>query len=200
MEEHLTSKQKIDKLLGIQDGSTIDDFLNNLNTDNTEIQETFKNIDSEVKAQLKNVDDKLNEIKTTDNANTVLALSDMTSSMKEVEDLIQISKQMFKHVYESIITTDLVDSELVGAASKLLEGIHINISEFISMYKDKQKFIEKIQLMVFQQEQKKELMKIKHQYDMEKAQSKIDTKVTDVENTMAYSVEDITKMLNEQSN
>ena len=69
---------------------------------------------------------------------------------------------MFKHVYESIITTDLVDSELVGAASKLLEGIHINISEFISMYKDKQKFIEKIQLMVFQQEQKKELMKIKH--------------------------------------
>ena len=41
---------------------------------------------------------------------------------------------MFKHIADSILTTDLVDSELIQAASKLLESIHINIAEFISIY------------------------------------------------------------------
>lgn len=52
-------------------------------------------------------------------------------SLREVEDMISLSKKMFKHIAESILTTDLVDSELVQAASKLLESIHINIAEFI---------------------------------------------------------------------
>lgn len=55
----------------------------------------------------------------------------MDHSLKEVEDLIALSKKMFKHIADSILTTDLVDSELVQAASKLLESIHINIAEFI---------------------------------------------------------------------
>jgi len=75
---------------------------------------------------------------------------------------------MFKHIYESIISCELCDSELIGAAGKLLEAIHINIAEFISLYRDKQKYIERIKIMTFQQEQRKELMKLKHQLDMEK--------------------------------
>jgi hypothetical protein len=53
------------------------------------------------------------------------------------------------NIYENIITSDLIDSELIGAASKLLESIHINVAEFISFYKDKQRYMDKIRLMVF---------------------------------------------------
>jgi len=103
---------------------------------------------------------------------------------------------MFKHIYEAIITCELVDSELVGSASKLLEAIHINIAEFISLYRDKQRYIERIKMLTFQQEQRKELMALKHKYDMEKMKSQEDASAVDAEGKMSYSVEEITKMLN----
>lgn len=62
---------------------------------------------------------------------SILEIKSMDLSLKEVEDMIGLSKRMFKHIADSILTTDLVDSELVQAASKLLESIHINIAEFI---------------------------------------------------------------------
>ena len=55
-----------------------------------------------------------------------------------------MSKAMFKHVYENVVSSELCDSELIGSVSKLLESIHINIAEFISMYRDKERFIEKV--------------------------------------------------------
>ena len=88
--------------------------------------------------------------------------------MKEIEDMIELSKKLFKHIYNNIITSDLLDSELIESAAKMLESIHINIAEFLEMYREKQRFIEKIKLMIFQQEQRKELMLLKHKYDMEK--------------------------------
>ena len=73
----------------------------------------------------------------------------MELSMKEIEELISLSKKLFKHIYENIISSDLLDSELIESAAKMLESVHINIAEFISMYRDKQKFIEKIKVMVY---------------------------------------------------
>ena len=54
--------------------------------------------------------------------------------MKEVEDLIFTSKKMFKHIYENIITSDLIDAEVVSAVAKLMEGIHRNKLRYIYMY------------------------------------------------------------------
>lgn len=69
--------------------------------------------------------------------------------MKEIEDLIGMSKRMFRHVYENIVSSDLLDSELISSAAKMLESVHINIAEFLQMYRDRQRFIEKLKLMVF---------------------------------------------------
>ena len=44
---------------------------------------------------------------------------------------------MYKHIYENFCSSDLLDSELIGAAAKLLESIHINVKEFIDMYRDR---------------------------------------------------------------
>lgn len=49
--------------------------------------------------------------------------------------------------------------------------------------------------MVFQQEQKKELMLLKHKLDMEKLQMKANDGAVDAENLVEYSVEDITRAL-----
>ena len=55
----------------------------------------------------------------------------MELSLKEVEELISLSKWMFKHIANNILSSDLIDSELVHAASVLMESIHVNIAEFI---------------------------------------------------------------------
>ena len=117
--------------------------------------------------------------------------------MKEIEDLIDLSKKLFKHIYMNITSSDLIDSELIAAAAKMLESIHINIAEFIQLYRDKQHFIERIKIMVFQQEQKKELMKLKHQYDMEKLQMKNTDKEAENAEMIAYSIEDITRIMHQ---
>lgn len=191
-----TSEQKINELLGIKDDQSIDDFLDGLQTDTNEIQDAMSHLDDGVKSSLSAVDQKLDELKTSGNAPE--ALVDMDSSMKEVEDLIQIAKQLFKHVHASLVTCDLVDPEAIQAAAKLLEGIHINIAEFISMYKERQRYVDKIRIMVFQQEQKKELMAIKHKYDMELKQLNSGDDPIDVDNLAAYSQEQIVKLLDDK--
>ena len=144
-----STKQKIDKLLGIQDDSSIDDFLNDLTKDNQTVSASMSEITTEIKEDLQKVDEQLGLV--SDNgSNSILVLSDIEKSMKEVEELISLSKLMFKHIYENIVSSELCDSELIGSTAKMLEAIHINISEFINLYKDKERFIEKIKIMAYQ--------------------------------------------------
>ena len=142
-----STKDKLDKLLGIGDGQSVDDWLSDISDDASEVKQKMSEVSDNVKESIAKIDSKLEEAKS--GAIGPQLLVDLNSSMKEVEDLIDTSEQMFKHIYESIITTDLIDSELVGAAGKLLEAIHINIAEFLNMYKDRQKFIDKIKLLTF---------------------------------------------------
>lgn len=202
MSEKLTPKQKIDELLGITDGSSIDDFLNDLSLDTEEISETFKNIDEKVKENIEKIDSNIQAVQNNSNSINIkneafLNIQTIDDSLKEIEDLISISKQIFKHVYTSIISTDLVDSELISSAAKLLESIHINISEFLTVYKEKQRFADKMKLMIFQQEQRKEMLELKHKYDLEKLKIKAETnEALEVENLASYSQEQIIKLIN----
>jgi hypothetical protein len=82
------------------------------------------------------IDTNINDIQT-GKSDSVLALKNMDLSMKEVEDLINLSKNLFKHVYENIVSSDLLDSELIAASAKMLESVHINIAEFLQMYRDR---------------------------------------------------------------
>lgn len=194
MDNKLTSKQKLDQLLGIQDDQSIDSFLDDLSNQTDEISSVFSNIDVKVKDNLQVIDANITAIQN-GQMDSILALKNMDLSMKEVEDLISTSKKLFIHIYQNIISSDLLDSELIAAAAKMLESVHINIAEFLQMYRDRQNFIEKIKVMVFQQEQKKELMLLKHKLDLEKLDKKGDPDTIDAENLMAYSIEDITRLM-----
>ena len=86
-DKKLTSKEKIDKALGIESGESIDDFLDSLTIDKTdELSGIAATINDEVKQNLADIDSNLKEIKSNVVAPTVLV--DIDSSMKEVEDLI----------------------------------------------------------------------------------------------------------------
>ncbi len=195
-----STKQKIDKLLGIQDDSSIDDFLNDLTKDNQTVSASMSEITTEIKEDLQKVDEQLGLV--SDNgSNSILVLSDIEKSMKEVEELISLSKLMFKHIYENIVSSELCDSELIGSTAKMLEAIHINISEFINLYKDKERFIEKIKIMAYQQQQKIQLMDYKHKLDLEKIQlakkEKQDNVIDATEGSFTMSQEKITKLLDQ---
>ena len=196
----LSSTDKINAVLGITGGKSVDEFLDGLSLDTEAIHETLGAIDDQVQTSLQNIDQAASNIQSqSEQGSSILEIKNIDLSLREVEDMISLSKKMFKHIAESILTTDLVDSELVQAASKLLESIHINIAEFIYLYRSKQQFVDKIKVMIFQQEQKKELMLLKHKLDLEKIQAKgdkDDPNVVEAEGMVSYSQESIVKAMN----
>lgn len=197
MGELKSTKQKLDEMFGITDGKTVDDFLDGLNLDAQKIEDTMSSIDDGVKAQMKQIDECSKGIMENP-GDSVLQIKTMDDSLKQVEDLVVLAKGIFKHVYESVMASDLIDSELVQSLANLMEGIHLNIQEFISLYRDKANFVNKIKTLVFQQQQKKELMRIKHEYDMEKLKFKDGPQTIDAENTVVFDIDSIVRQLDEK--
>ena len=197
--KHATSKEKMDAVLGITGGQSVDDFLDDLKLDTDKIENTMSGIDEAVKSSIESIDQSMQQIKQngTSSPSTLLQLSDMELSLKEVEELISLSKQMFKHIANNILSSDLIDSELVHAASVLMESIHVNIAEFIQLYKNKQAFVDKVRFAVLQQNQKKELLELKHKHDMEKikASKTDDDNTIDGSSLVTYSQDEIVKLL-----
>lgn len=199
----LSSKDKIDAVLGITGGKSVDEFLDSLSLDTEAIHGTLESIDDKVKDSLATIDETASKLQQqTNTSSSILQLKSLDLSLYEIEEMINLSKQIFKHIADSILTTDLVDSELVQAASKLLESIHINISEFIGIYQSKQQFVDKVKTMILQQEQKKELMLLKHKLDMEKIKAK-DTQgpmSIEAEGTITFDQTEIIRKLSQLEN
>lgn len=196
-----TTKEKIDSILGITGGKSIDEFLDGLSLDANRIQQAIEDIDDNVKDGLSKIDEKSIEIIGDSNSQpSILQLKNMELSLKEIEDMIGLSKQIFKHVAESILATDLIDSELVHAMSVLMNTIQSNISEFVSLYKSKQNFIDKVKFSILQQEQKKELLQYKHELEMQKLKASNSDNAIDVTgDTRIYRQEEVLNILKNAS-
>lgn len=196
---HIASQQeKLDAIFGITGGKTVDDFLNDLKLETDQISATMDNIDQTVKDQIDQLDNSQLKI-TSGSSEITLELSNMEISLKSIEDMVVLSKSVLKHVADSILATPLIDSEAVQAYSKLMESIHVNINEFISIYKSKMDFVNKIKFSLFQQQQKKDLMIFKHNLEMEKIKAKDGPETIEAENMSSHewNQEQITKMLDE---
>lgn len=165
-----TSKQKLDELLGISSGEDIDGFLEKLTTETEDAKEAFDKIDDSVREEIKAID---TSIATLNGGNLsehekTLSIASIESSMKDISELIDVSKGIIKHVYNNIVCTELVDSELIHAAAAFIESCHLNVKEYIDLYKDRLKFLDKIQFEILQQKHRMELLDKKHEYEMEK--------------------------------
>ena len=195
-----TQQEKLDAIFGITGGKTVDEFLDGLSLEAGDVQKTMDSIEQNVKDQVEKLDSCEVSIQDGRSSSIVLDIATMDHSLKEIEDMVQLSKDVLKHVADSLLATSLIDSEAVQAYSKLLESIHVNIQEFISVYKDKQSFVNKIKFALFTQQQKKELMLYKHNLELERIKLKDGPATVDADSmtTRPWSQEEVTKLMNEQ--
>ena len=192
-----TQQEKLDAIFGITGGKSIDDFLDDLSLDAEKINGTMQDIDQSFKEQVQNIE----SIQLSASANMPLIdMKSMEHSLSEIEGIVNLSKDVMRHVAQSILATPLIDSEAVQAYSKLIESIHISIAEFIAVYKDKQNFINKIKYAMFDQQQKKDLLLYKHELALQLLKAKEGPKTIEPDsvNTQSWKQEDITKLLDEK--
>lgn len=195
-----TSKAKLDAALGIAPDKSIDDFLNSLSIENDSAKQAVDKIDQTVKDEVKTIDNEIRAIATFDGSDEnkkVMSMIAIDKSLQNIDELIAISKDVIKHIYENIACTELIDSELIHAAAAFIESCHLNIKEYIDLYKDRLKFYDKVQFEMLQQKNRKELLEYKHKLEMEK----LDAKAIDVtpEGMVKFDHDDITKMLKDQN-
>ena len=205
-----TAQEKLDAVFGITNGQDIDTFLDGLSLNDAESTKdaALSSID-QLSAIERQMQEKMSEIQGMPTS-MALPMSDlsiqmmsMDHSLKELEEMVDLSKDVIKHVHSSILATPLIDSEAVQAYSKLVESIHISISEFIGVYRDKQNFINKVKFAIFDKEQKKELLRYKADLQKELILAKEGPKHVDADvvetSSKSWNVDQITKILDKNA-
>lgn len=187
------STKKLNEALGIEN---IDDFLSDLDVGDDIKQ--LDDIDEQVKSNVDQIDSQIE--KHNNQGLTKNDIYDISVNLKEIRDLIEISKNTIRHVYDSIVTSELVDSELVSAFAKLMESTKLTVGEYINLYRDRLAFYDKVRLETLKHSNDMEKIKYKHDLDMEKLNSKATQTIDISDNTNSYSQEDIIKMLEENGN
>lgn len=204
-----TQQEKLDALFGITNNEDLDTFLSGLSLDEA-VQKKDKTLSaiSELSSLEQNMQEKMDAIQS---SSTSLAMPiDMLSvqmctmehSLKELEDIIDLSKDIIRHVHQSILATPLIDSEAVQAYGKLVESIHVSIAEFVGVYRDKQNFVNKVKFSLLQHDQKKELMRYKADLTLELMKAKEGPKSIDadsIETQRSWVVDDITKIIDKKN-
>lgn len=180
------SNKKLNEALGIS--GNINDFLEDLDV-NDDIAH-FEEVDDQVHGDIEKIDNQISEYK--ENGIQNVKIGDIETSLVEIKQLIQISKDTIRHVYEKIIDSELPDSELIQALAKLMESTHITVQEQISLFKDRLAFYDKLRFEAVKHKNDMEKIKYKHDLDMEKLNAK-NIPTVNVENqaTVAYSQESV---------
>ena len=158
----MTQQEKLDALLGITGGQDLDTYLDGLSLDeavqkNDEALsgiEQLSSLDQDMKAKMEELQGMPSSLTNVAPNELSIQMMSMDHSLKELEEMVDLSKDVIRHVQQSILATPLIDSEAVQAYSKLVESIHISISEFIGVYRDKQNFVNKIRYALFDKETK----------------------------------------------
>ena len=186
------STQKLNEALGIE---SIDSFLSSLDIDKEKIDQ-LNNLDNQVKDDIQKIDTQIDNYKKNGIVN--VNIDDIQYSLGHIKELVDVSKDTIRYIYNQLIDSELIDSELVGSFSKLLEAVHLQISEYIQLYKDRQNFLYKVQLEAVKQKNKLEQIRLKHELDMQKEELKNKNNSVTVDNMkVAYSQEDLIQQLDD---
>ena len=185
------NKDRLNELLGIKDGQSFDDYMNEGMSDMSETQsvidQTSKLI-QETKDKSSEMDDQLNhQIEVIDQGKLQIQSMDENGSasqridtmvnvenaFKSIEDLVDTTKQMIANVYGIISSCDVLDSETVSAAASLIGETRQLIGEYTSLYKQRVKFFDQVKMEQLKQQHKIELLERKYQLDAEKEERKM---------------------------
>lgn len=181
-------KEKLNSLLGISPDQGIDSYLDDLET-------TTSEVDTEVKKTFEEIDKSIQDLQTgpeQDSQWKLDTIGRLRDNLKGIDELISISTNLIKHLYTNIISTDLIDPELVEAAANLIKATHDNITEYIGLYKDREKFYERIQLEMLKHRNNLELLNKKYELESRKMSDPLSA---DPENLQTFDQDKIIKML-----
>ena len=206
----LTQQEKLDAVFGITNGQDLDTFLGGLSLDQAiEKNDEALSAINELSVVEQEMQVKMEELKGMSSSMALpqsqlqLQMESTEHSLKELEEMVSLSKDIIKHVHASILATPLIDSEAVQAFGKLVESIHISIAEFIGVYRDKQNFINKVKYAVFDKEIKKELLRYKADLQKELILAKEGPKNIDADaietNNRAWNVDQVNKIIDAQN-
>lgn len=220
------NKDRLNELLGIQEGQSFDDYLN----DGTSMDDPQSVIDqtqaliNETQGKIDEIDEKFQaNMQVIDNAQTQLQCSQDTEgsaanridtlvnvegAFKSIEDLVDTTKQMIANVYGIISSCDVLDSETVGAAASLIGETRQLIAEYTGLYKQRVKFFDNVKMEMLKQKNKEDLLRLKYQLDREKEEWKMknQTPIADADvvngqevppGMVSFGTEDMLKMLKE---
>ena len=184
-------REKLNSLLGISPDGDIDSFLSDLETTtaevDTEVRETVSKIDKDVEA-LKG-DGQLSEQQKVD------ILAKIGDNLKGIDELITLSTNLIKHLYTNIVSTDLIDAEVVDSAANLIAATHDNVAEYISLYRDREQFYEKVQLALLKHRHNLEYLERKYELEEKLRKAKADALSAEPENLHTFDQEKIVQML-----
>ena len=182
------NKDRLNELLGIQEGQSFDDYMNEAvpQMDDTQsvIDQTAKLIE-ETKSKVDEIDEKFQEnfsvieqaknqiqssSKDGDGSASVRIdnLVNVENAFKSIEDLVDTTKNMIANVYSIISSCDVLDSETVAASASLIGETRQLISEYTSLYKQRVKFFDNVKMEMMKQEHRKELLQMKYDLDKRK--------------------------------
>lgn len=181
------NKDRLNELLGIQEGQTFEDYMNEASPpmDDTQsvidqtqrmLQETkdkVAEIDEKFQENFQVIEDTKKDIQMSKDANGSASvridnLVNVESAFKSIEDLVDSTKQMIGTVYGIISSCDVLDSETVAAAASLIGETRQLISEYTSLYKQRIKFFDSVKLEQLKQQHRLEILEKKNELDMKK--------------------------------
>lgn len=192
-DKKLTPKEKLDKALGIDSSSSIDEFLSLISTENDNAEKSIKAIDDTIKETITEVD---NEIATS--PQNGLSIKNIEANLNGINELISVSKDIIRQIYNVISSSDLMDPEIIASAATFIEACHSNIKEWIDLYKDRIRFVDKVKFEMLQQQHKKELIQFKHDLEMEKLKKTTVEAEVQQQSGIPYSTENILEILNDK--
>lgn len=181
--------KKIDEALGIDN---VQELLKDLDIEK-EVNDLTE-IESQMKENVDIIDSQIQQYNETGLKS--INVTELNSSLNEIKDLIMISKDTIQKVYDSIADSELIDSELVGSLSKLIESSHLAVKEYVDIFKDRVAFYDKVRLEAIKNQYKIQQMDHKHELDMQKLEKTSKKDAMPMNSQMAaFSQEEIIKNL-----
>ena len=180
------NKDRLNELLGIKEGQSFDDYMNDGMSDMSDTQSVIdqtaqliqdtkdkvSEMDEQLNHQIEIIDQGKLQIQSTDEngsaSQRIDTMVNVENAFKSIEDLVDTTKQMIANVYGIISSCDVLDSETVSAAASLIGETRQLIGEYTSLYKQRVKFFDQVKMEQLKQQNRLELLERKHQLEMEK--------------------------------
>jgi exonuclease VII small subunit len=125
--------------------------------------------------------------------NNAQVLDEAIGSVADLKELLRNCHGILNQVYTQIASLDISEPRMIEAAAAFVAAMKDTIQSFIDLYRDEQNFLHSVILKKMDFEQKKQLIKYRHDLSLEANTMEVSS------TTVTYSQEELMKMINQGS-